>query len=185
MKVIAFGHRRDTGKDTCVNFAATHIRFNYQDLSVLKAAFAKPLKDTFYNLYKHTGIRHPEFYDDDRDARDDIIPKLGMSIRDGWIKFSNHVRSYYNHTWIDMLFQDSVDYDILLISDLRYQEEVQAIRDYEHLLVRVDRDEVPKHDDPADSDLADFHEWDHVIENNYGLNELNTQIQAMLDGFLR
>ena len=65
--------------------------------------------------------------------------------------------------------------DIVIISDLRFSNEACAISKRGGRLVKINRD-VPKGIDPAEVDLMNWGDWDHIIDNNGTLNELNEKV---------
>lgn len=178
--IFAFGHRRYVGKDTAGRFLINHIRMNHGGLQVKKVSFATPLKEQCYKLFRNYGAKPPKYYEKHPNEKDVVIPMLGRSMREIWIKYGNDVRAIYPLTWVDLaLIHDSNN--ILLITDLRYINEAEAIKKRGGVLIRIDRDDIPQHDDIADSNLASYNDWDYIIKNNDDLNYLHRTVVRIVD----
>ena len=182
MKVIAFGHRRRVGKDTAANFLTTILRHNNTGLNIHKKSFAYELKITAYNLYGWAGLKVPEFYERPENAylKEEILSEIGKSPRTIWIELGNKCREIYENTWVDLVFQDTT-YDIIFISDLRYPNEADRILELGGIIVKVEKDNVPKFDDVADSALKDYTNWSQVWTNNGSLNDFHAQCRRFAE----
>jgi hypothetical protein len=63
MKILALGHRAQTGKDTLSGFMATEIRLTNKKVNVQVAGFADELKDFCYKMYSWAGLKRKEHYE--------------------------------------------------------------------------------------------------------------------------
>lgn len=103
----------------------------------------------------------------------------------------------HNNIWVNALFADYrpvdpekaawngtvVDYSDCtwpdwIITDCRFKNEAQAIREKGGILIRINRDiERANTTHASETDLDDWTDWDHVIDNNGTLVDL--QMQAL------
>lgn len=164
MKIFALGHRRYVGKDTAARFMISQIRVDYR-LEVKKVAFAKYLKYVAYSLFKHYGLHNPDYYEKNPIFKETLIPELGLSARDLWIRFGNDMRTYHKDIWVDSAI-GTVEADVIIITDLRYPNEADALLKRGAVLIKIDREAIPKCCDVADCALEDFTGWHYVIEND-------------------
>src|SRR6187549_508755 len=95
MKMIAFGHQKDVGKDTAARFVMTHLRMNSRVKKVEKHGFADKLKDVCYQLYAWAGLMPGPWYEESpekRKLKEVVLPAIGKSPRQIWISFGNEVK---------------------------------------------------------------------------------------------
>lgn len=186
MKILAFGHQKDVGKDTAAKFAMTHLRATNKVRKVVKAGFADKLKDVCYQLYKWAGMMPGPWYEETSERRklkEVILPKLGKSPRQIWIAFGNEVKAAaYLGTWLDYLLQGT-EADFLVVSDMRFPNEADRIRSLGGVVVKIVRPDVPHTSDAADDPLLDYPNWDHTITNVTGdFNVLHGSVVNIVEG---
>lgn len=175
--IYAFGHRSRVGKDTCVGFLDTELRL--RGISVQKISFAFELKAICHRLFGHCGVEHPIHYENHPESREFVLPMLNMNVVELWIKFGNDMRAYEENIWIDVaLKKDDGKASVILISDCRFPNEVDAIRKCNGRVYKVIRPDVPVLDSPADEALEDFEDWDGMVLNTGKLDRL----QGLMEG---
>jgi hypothetical protein len=188
MKVIAFGHQKDVGKDTAARFVMTHLRTNSRVRKVEKRGFADKLKDVCFQLYSWAGLMPGSWYEESAERRklkEVVLPALGKSPRQIWIAFGNEVKNAaYRDTWLQYLFQ-SVKCDFLIISDLRFPNEAEFIQANGGRVVKVVRPSVAHTSDAADDPLLAFAGWDHIITNDSDLTGFYQQVSRYVEEMLR
>lgn len=173
MKIIGLGHYSRTGKDTLANYLINELRSlgHYG----VKVPFAWALKDMCYRLYKWAGIRSPAFYDTPEGEKERTVPLagLGMSPVELWCAAGNAMREVYPSTWIDcVLRQENMDGGTLIIPDVRFPNEVEALREHGATLIKVVRPGFGPKDTVADQALVDYDGWDYVVGGSGSLIEL-------------
>jgi len=175
MHILAFGHRKRTGKDTCANFAKTFLLTKSRN--TVKDNFAWELKMMAYRLYKHLGMKEPAYYDENPEDRNKVLPKIEKTVRQVWIELGMKLREIYSDTWVDYLIEIYKNYiDYLIIPDLRFPNEVEKIRQYSSTLVKVVNPRIPDTDDIADCSLKDYKDWDYIINNDGDLDKLQEMV---------
>ncbi len=183
MKIIAFGYKKGSGKDTAGKFLSTHLKITAGHLKVKQISFAAKLKDISHQLYGWAGIRPGVYYETHWERKEKVLPKLGLSPRDIWISIGNKMREVYSDVWINFALH-GVDADILIISDLRFINEAKAILKADGWLAEILRDGIPKGTDPAEVELDNWTNWKYIIDNFGTFQDLHTQIEKIAEDLI-
>lgn len=186
MKIIAFGHRRYTGKDTICKFIKRQLLLEHKGISVNICGFADKLKHVLNMLYSWTGVKSPDYYEDHPKEKDEVILGLRASTgcntyRELCITFGQYVRKYDDGVWINALLKTK-SCDVLLIKDMRFPTEIDAVVQHNGICNRIDRDDQIKFDDEADSALQHETRWDNIYQNNGTLNDLHKIAMSIVKG---
>lgn len=175
MKIIGLGHYSRTGKDTLANSLILSAHEYRPGIRVAKRPFAWKLKEICHDLYDWAGMREPEFYDtkEGEPFRDIVLPAIGKTPVQIWVDFGTPAvrENVYDRTWIDFVLNLS-ELDILIIPDVRFPNEVQAIRDKGGLLVKVVRPGYGPRPTVADRALVGFDGWDYIAGGSGRMDEL-------------
>jgi len=116
--------------------------------------------------------------------KDEILPALGKSPRAIWIAFGNEVKNAaYDHTWLDFLLKNTDGCDFLLVSDMRFPNEAERIKQLGGYVVRIDRPNIAPTSDAADDPLSDYTGWDFVITNT-DLQKFYTDVSHVVEEVL-
>lgn len=191
MKIIALGHRKNVGKDELAKYLSTELKLRTAKKNIVISGFTDELKDTVYRLYSWAGVKRKEYYEVDFNRKNEPLPLLNgvmfeedCTYRDILIAFGNHVRTFYEDTWMNALLSKT-DIDILIIKDLRFQNEIDAVKKVGGICGRVDRDCIPKEDDAADGQLKDIpdSDWDFLVKNNGSRSDLHTETVKLINKF--
>ena len=184
MKIIAFGYKKGSGKNTAGKFLSTHLKITAGHLKVKQISFAAKLKDISHQLYGWAGVRPGVYYETHWDRKEVVLPKLGLSPRDTWILIGNKMREMYADTWIKFaLF--GVNADILIITDLRFINEADQVVAAGGCVARIIRDGLPQGTDPAEVELDSWSGWKYTIDNNGTFQELHTQIEKIAEDLIK
>lgn len=175
MQIVAFGHKSRVGKDTSAKLLETELRARTKKLKFKKISFAARLKEVTYLMYAWAGVQPAAYYEDNPDARSEIIPALGMTVVDLWIRVGNDARRIHKDTWVRSSFEVG-DVDVAIVTDMRFWNEAETVEEKNGLLVRVERESAPVRDSESDRDLDNFTRWTHTLKNNGSMKELNTLI---------
>jgi hypothetical protein len=151
-----------------------------------KTAFANKLKAICYDLYGWAGMQRPEHYDENPVDRETILPAIGKTPREIWIEVGNQMRKVYEDVWIDYALRavGSKPPEFLIITDLRYPNEMRKIKQLGGVCIKIDRPEIPKSNDVADTALEGCTEWDRVLLNDGTKASLNEQMCRLADEYL-
>jgi hypothetical protein len=178
MRIIAFGYKKQRGKDTCCNFMKDWLTLNHPELRVRKVGFADKLKDIAYQLYSWAGLQPSHYYETHYHEKEIILPKLGLTPRQIWIGLGNGMREIYDLTWVHYLTKGGLNADVLLIKDCGFTNEAIAVRESGGLLYKIERSNQPMANDPRETELDLWNDWDGIIDNHGTLHDLNTLIEA-------
>lgn len=169
MKIIGFAGRKWSGKDT----SADHLVRKH---GFVQYAFAAPLKNFCRDIFD---LDHDQLYGSKReevDTRYDLTPrqllqKFGsdflrdMIDKDFWIKF--FVR------WANQQTKP------IVVSDVRFQNELDIIRSLGGRVVRIDRKDGHGSNDPHASECVDSLKNVDVVIHNYDLDTLYRDLDAV------
>lgn len=178
MKIVGVGYKKGSGKDQFVTFVHTFIRCTKPGIHIKRVSFADKLKDVAHQLYHWAGLKSSTYYEAYRDRKEISLPLIGKSPRQIWIEVGNKLREVYPGTWIDFALR-GVAADIILIPDVRFQNEAKAIRNQGGVLVKIDRPNIPQGTDPAEIELDDWNDWDLIINNDGSLTDLNSTAESL------
>ena len=172
MKIIGLGHYSRVGKDTTADALVSALCNRW--IPSKKRSFATSLKDVAHQLYGHLGLQRGWFYDQEHNAhlRDVKLPKVQKTPVQIWVELGMAGRNIYGNTWIDLTLRD--DCEVLVIPDVRFQNEVDAIKALGGKVVKVVRPGITPRDTVADKALADFVDWDDTVGESGEILELLT-----------
>lgn len=168
MKIIGLGHYSRTGKDTLANVMMSELQ--QRGFSVEKAPFAWKIKLIAHDLYGWAGLREPEFYDTIEGApfRDIILPALGKTPVQIWVEVGNLFREVYPETWLGYSLRPRINPpDFLFIPDVRFDNEVAAMKARDAYLLLVTREGVSPRPTISDQQLLGK-KWYHEHIKNDG-----------------
>ena len=163
LPIIAFGHQSRVGKDTAANAVWQYLQS--EGIFSIKTAFAWKLKKAAHLVFGHYGLEDGPYYElpENEHLRDVPLPRIGKTPVELWIEFGNSVRGIYARTWIDGTLDAAGTDRVLVISDLRFQNEGEAIRELGGKCVKVTRPGNPVKG--SDQMMAEDFPWDVTIEN--------------------
>lgn len=183
--VIAFGHRKQVGKDTCARFLSTILKTETRGYAVKTVGFADELKDTCFRLFSWAGMQPKEYYEEFPKDKEVVLGPVGKSPRQIWIEFGNKMREIYEPIWIEFIFRHQAQKaDILMVKDLRYPNEFDRcnVGDHQCFKIKVERSSEPYVPDVADAALRNKPdgEWNHVLRNEGTLKDCYQQVHDEL-----
>jgi hypothetical protein len=177
MKIIGLGHYSRTGKDTFANAFVGYMETYAPLVAVTKQSLAWKLKKITHELYAWAGLRDPEYYEtkEGASARLVVLPTLGMSPVEVWVSFGTKaVRdNVYDRTWLDYLLKSDLGVDILVIPDVRFPNEAEAIKEAGGTLIKIVRPGYGPLNTVADRALVGYGGWDYVIGADGKIETLN------------
>jgi len=160
-KIIGLAGRARSGKDTVATlFGKTH--------RVVR--FAQPIKEAVKALYGWSGIAM------ETDIKDAVDPNWGVSPRSAMVHVAQTTRMFVaNDFFVKRLF-DSWEGDPIVIPDVRYKHEVDAIHARGGITIKITREGIHKHDIEF---TVDELETTYEITNNGSLDGLRRQINSL------
>lgn len=183
-KIIAIGHQKNVGKDEFVKFCIDILRPQTKNLKIVRRGFADKLYDFCYSTYSWAGFKPRAYYQDNPNAKNDLLLPLNKTVRQLLIEMGNHIRQYDSDIWINANLKTD-DSDILFISDLRYPNEFLHCQANKALTVKIHRPGLEIPTDEADTALNGWDSrWDIWIDNNGALNDLYSQAEKFVKNYL-
>lgn len=174
MQIIGLGHYSRTGKDTFANALVEQVIS--REGTAKKIPFAKKLKQVCHELYGWAGLQDMEYYDDpaNEHERDIVIPTLGMTPVQIWVAMGTPAvrENVYQYTWIDYVLKTDHQCEVLVIPDVRFPNEVEAIRKAGGKLIKIVRPGYGPRNTVADKALLGFTGWDYVLGQTGDINDL-------------
>lgn len=186
--IIGIGHKMRVGKDTLAAIMDTSLRFRKVSAEIIR--FADPIKDSLAGLLEIPWERmHSEIM---KCATVDGTP-FGLSkastLREIMQTYGVAMRERFPGIWIKLLVSraESSGVDVVLVPDMRFPDELGAIKALGGVTIDVTRDidrSGPEHQHISETAL-DGYTFDHVIQNNGSLQDLGDECERSLRKILR
>lgn len=183
---IGIGHRKRVGKDYFANLLVKELA----NIGVFAPIvhFADHLKRLAHHIYAPYGLQEAAVYDRFPELRSVPLPLLGKTPRELWIAIGSSLATIHGQYWVEALFR-SWTAGPVVIADVRFPQEAQAIKDRGGLLVKVSSPLVSKDTDGADEVLENYTGWDVEVVNDFNdrklqrrAEDLAQQIKDIIDG---
>jgi hypothetical protein len=167
------------GKDTIADYLVEKHGF-------VKMSFAEPIKEALLKLNPSIQVM-PNLYVPlayaVRTWGWDLLKDISADVRPLLQRMGTEVarEMFGQNFWVDFAMSKALAQDKVVISDVRYINEANAIRSH-GIVWRVERNGVgPANDHPSEHDL-DSYSFDSVLTNNSSVEELHQSIDAALLG---
>ena len=179
--VIGFGYKRRTGKDLAGDFAEKTL--NELGMTTTREAFAKPLKEGIGKVV--FALTDTQLYGN-TEEKTTIDPFWNLSPRTilqrAGTDAMRHV--FGGGIWAKALIRRCQDINSsIIVTDVRFPEEAEAIRILNGILVRCHRNVgySPTEDGhPSETALDNYVGWDYVLNNNGSVYDLAKQVQEIV-----
>lgn len=160
-KLIGLVGRARVGKDTVANlFRTTHTL----------RRFAQPMKDAVKVLYGWSDIII------ESNLKDEIDNKWGITPRAAMIHMAETTKKFIGPDFfIKRLFRDWKE-EPIVISDVRFENEVRAIHERGGITIKITRADVPKYEF---EDHIDHLVTTYEVGNDGALHELSVKIDRL------
>lgn len=159
VKRIAFGHKARSGKDTSADYLVARLGYT-------KLSFAGALYRCTESMQRILG----KPVEKDRC----LLQELGMLVR----------RHYGADTWVNIVLAEAQAVDRVVVSDVRFKNEADALRAAGFVLVKIVRENRTAGSDVANAHISecelDDYPYDVVIENNGSIEELYETIDNLV-----
>ena len=173
--ILGLGFRARSGKDCTGEYLQKHFGFT-------QAAFADKLKKAAMLIFE---LSYEQVYGDRKEIIDsrwndtprNILQKMGTEcMRNGYSK-DIWVRA------LEMRIRREGIANDWCVTDVRFVEEAQAIKDWGGIVVRVDRPAAPRiatSQHLSETEMDSYTGWDYALNNGSDLPQLYAYIEVMM-----
>ena len=172
--IIGISGKAGSGKDTAakmleVLYANPDISYedfsnrkykNFADIQIVH--FADILKETVQVLFEIG-----EWETNTQEGKKTTIEWIGKTVRELLQGVGQGLRDAIDpNLWIKALFANTENWSNYIIADVRYPNEVDAIKERNGVLLRINRKDAGAGNHSSEIVLDNYKEWDLVIDNN-------------------
>lgn len=176
--LVGLGHRSGTGKDTLAGILVREHGF-------VRLAFADALKDFMTAIAPYL----------DREVSD-AIADLGLeeakrsvtSVREAMDHMGSAIHARLGSQVLIQAVMRRIDRERVgrfVVSDVRTEAEVRAVRTRGGMLVRVDRPDAAVVHNRYEDALSGFAQWDRVVVNDGRMSDLEVQAADLVGSLCR
>lgn len=171
MRLVAIAGRKSSGKDTVARIIEICTYNPYE-----KIKFVGKLKEMTATLI---GCRIEDL-EDYHFKEKPLEGWGGINPRQILQEFGSCGRSLYKDIWVASALANLRESGNYLIPDLRYPNEVSAIKKLGGYVIRVERPSLESTDTHhSETALDEFKDWDYIITNDGGLKDLAVKVHKM------
>lgn len=122
----------------------------------------------------------PEFKFYDGTYCDEYLPDWNMTVREiqqliGTELFRNTLDK---DVWVKSLFVDFKPNDKWIITDVRFPNEIEAIKKHGGIIIRIENPNINNSNThSSETSLDNYNDWDYIIRNDGTLDEYKTKIK--------
>ena len=189
--IIGISGKAGSGKDTVakmleVLYANPDISYedfsnrkykNFADIQIVH--FADSLKETTQVLF-----RIGEWETNTQEGKKTTINWIGKTVRELLQGVGQGLRDAIDpNLWIKVLFANTENWSNYIIADVRYPNEIKAIKERNGILLRIDRKGAGAGNHSSEIALDDYKEWDVHIENNGSIEDLFEAMKIFIKNY--
>ena len=174
--IIGIGHKKNMGKDTFANMLDQAFLNSFHMVSTVKS-ISDPLFNAGGLLFGWAGMKMARAYNEDYSLKEKELPGLpGVTPRDIAKAIGNLCRSVHPDSLVKAVIGNASENEVVIITNIRFPNEAKAVKDAGGILVKVTRPGVKiDQDDPFDTALDDWKDWDYEVLNGGTLDDLIVQ----------
>ena len=178
--IIGISGKAGSGKDTAAKMLEVlyaNPDISYEDFAnkryknfadILIVHFADALKETAQVLF-----RLGEWETNTQEGKKTTINWIGKTVRELLQGIGQGLRDAIDpNLWVKILFANTEGWSNYIIADVRYPNEIKAIKERNGILLRIDRKGAGAGNHSSEIALDDYKEWDVHIENNSSIEDL-------------
>ena len=189
--IIGISGKAGSGKDTAakmleVLYANPDISYedfankrykNFADIQIVH--FADSLKETAQVLF-----RIGECETNTQEVKKTTINWIDKTVRELLQGIGQGLRDAIDpNLWVKILFANTEDWSNYIIADVRYPNEVYAIKKRNGVLIRIDRKGAGAGNHSSETALDNYKEWDVHIENNGSIEDLFEAMKIFIKNY--
>ena len=189
--IIGISGKAGSGKDTAakmleVLYANPDISYedfankrykNFADIQIVH--FADSLKETAQVLF-----RISEWETNTQEGKKTTINWIGKTVRELLQGIGQGLRDAIDpNLWVKILFANTEGWTNYIIADVRYPNEIKAIKERNGILLRIDRKGAGAGNHSSETALDDYKEWDVHIENNGSIEDLFETMKIFIKNY--
>lgn len=189
--IIGISGKAGSGKDTVakmleVLYANPDISYedfankrykNFADIQIVH--FADSLKETAQVLF-----RIGEWETNTQEGKKTTINWIGKTVRELLQGIGQGLRDAIDpNLWVKILFANTEGWSNYIIADVRYPNEVYAIKKRNGVLIRIDRKGAGAGNHSSETALDNYKEWDVHIENNGSIEDLFEAMKIFIKNY--
>ena len=189
--IIGISGKAGSGKDTAakmleVLYANPDISYedfankrykNFTDIQIVH--FADSLKETTQVLF-----RIGEWETNTQEGKKTTINWIGKTVRELLQGIGQGLRDAIDpNLWVKILFANTEGWTNYIIADVRYPNEIKAIKERNGVLIRIDRKGAGAGNHSSETALDDYKEWDLVIDNNSTKEDLFNTLKKIVQKY--
>lgn len=173
-KIIGISGKKGSGKDTFYKLFNKHSPYIYQN-----AKLTDKLREIASNI---TGLPLSYFYD--RNKYDTHLDIWGMNIRQLLQKLGlEALRENFDYdVWLKTFFANYDKEENYMITDIRFPNEIEAIREHGGIVIRLEgRSEDDGDNHGSEHALNNFNDYDYIIDNSGSIDNYENEILELID----
>lgn len=173
INLIGISGKKGHGKDTLAKIInSISISNNAKSFEI--RSFAYKLKEA---VASNWGIKDSSVFEE-RWFKDSMHPYLNITWRQLLQQYGEKMREIDPDYWVKALFKD-FKYIPWLISDVRYVNEAEHIRNIGGIIIRINRNLEEQKDNHLSENDLDNYDFDYVIDNNEHLDSLTVKVKNL------
>ena len=189
--IIGISGKAGSGKDTAAKMLEVlyaNPDISYEDFAnrryknvadILIVHFADALKETAQVLF-----RLGEWETNTQEGKKTTINWIGKTVRELLQGIGQGLRDAIDFDlWVKILFANTKGWSNYIIADVRYPNELEAIKKRNGILLRIDRKGAGAGNHSSETALDNYKEWDVHIENNGSIEDLFETMKIFIKNY--